>query len=268
MLPKVFTVGDFFLPTYGLLVALAFLAGLWVTTRLARQKGLNPDAITNLAVYCALAGILGAKLMMFVFDAGHYWRNPGDIFSLNTLQAGGVFHGGLVLALLTAVWYMRRARLPGALTADVFAPGIALGHGIGRLGCFAAGCCWGTECRLPWAVTFTNPDAYYLVGVPLHIPLHPTQLYEAGAEFLIFGVLLWRFYKPHRPGMLIGLYLVLYSIVRFLVEFVRAHEQVNPLGGPFSNTQWIALGLLLTGLWLILRRTSAAPVTEARTSQV
>lgn len=258
MYPKLFTIGDFFLPTYGLLVAFAFLTALWMATRLGRRSGLSADNVTNLGVYCALAGLGGAKLLMFILDAGYYFGNPREIFSLSTLQAGGVFHGGLIAALVTAFLYMRSRKLPGLKTADVFAPGLALGHAIGRIGCFAAGCCWGTECHRWWAVTFTNAEARRLVGVPLNVPLHPTQIYEASAEALIFMILYWRFGKPHRDGGIIGLYLVLYSVARFLVEFLRHHEQATPFGGPLSATQWLALGLLGCGVWL-LRRASLRP---------
>src|SRR5690349_18749110 len=250
MYPEIFHIS--FLHTYGVLVAAAFLAGLWVTTRLSKRAGLNIDAVTNLAVYCALVAIVGAKLMMFLVDFSYYADHPGELLSLSTLQAGGVFYGGLIAALGLAVWYMRKTRLPALRTADVFAPGIALGHGIGRLGCFSAGCCWGVECHLPWAVTFTNPVANQLVGVPLRIPLHPTQLYESVAEFFIFGILLWRFGKSHRTGGVIGLYLVLYSATRFVVEFFRFHEQGNLWGGPLDASQWISLALCLGGAYYLI----------------
>lgn len=254
MFPKVIQIGDFFLPTYGLLVAIAFLVALWVISRLARRARLNPDAVTNLGIYCALAGLAGAKLFMFLFDWETYVRNPSEIFSLATIQAGGVFQGGLIAALVTAIWYMRHRKLPALETADVFAPGIALGHAIGRLGCFSAGCCWGARCDLPWAVTFTNPAAHDLTGVPLNVSLHPTQLYEAFAEAIIFLVLYRKFGRAHRSGSILGLYLILYSAVRFTVEFVRFHEQALPFGGPFSITQWIALLLLAAGIWLVSRK--------------
>ncbi|MGH7246634.1 MAG: prolipoprotein diacylglyceryl transferase, partial [Pseudomonadota bacterium] len=178
MLPKLITIGGFYLPTYGVLVAIAFLAALTITVRLARRSGLDGELITNLAVYCALAGLAGAKVLMILFDFNDYVQHPSEIFSFSTLQAAGVFQGGFVLAILTAFLYMRRHALPFLLTADAFAPGIVIGHAIGRLGCFAAGCCWGKACSLPWAVTFRNPEANRLVGVPLNVPLHPTQLYE------------------------------------------------------------------------------------------
>jgi phosphatidylglycerol:prolipoprotein diacylglycerol transferase len=169
MLPKLIHFGSFFLPTYGVLVATAFLVGLWMTSRLAKAAGMNSDVIVNLGVYCALAGIVGAKVLMIALDPA-LRANPMEIFSLSTLQSAGIFYGGLVAALLMAYFYMKRHQLPVLKTADLFAPGLALGHGIGRLGCFAAGCCWGRTTHVPWAVTFTNPDAR-AVGVPLGIPL-------------------------------------------------------------------------------------------------
>jgi phosphatidylglycerol---prolipoprotein diacylglyceryl transferase len=249
--PKIFTIGDFFLPTYGVLVALGFLAGLAVTLRLARQARLDTEKIGNLAVYCALAGLAGAKLLMFAFDANYYLANPGRILSLETLLSAGVYYGGFLTAVAFAWFYVRRQKLRWLPVADVFAPGLALGHAIGRLGCFAAGCCWGLECDRPWAVTFLSSDAHALTGVPLGVKLHPAQLYEAALTFLVFLAVYARARRPHSPGAILGLYLVLYSAARFLVEFVRAHEQAFPFNGPFSTTQWIALGLFLTGLWLL-----------------
>jgi phosphatidylglycerol:prolipoprotein diacylglycerol transferase len=109
-------------------------------------------------------------------------------------------------------------------------------------------------------VTFTNPIAHELVGVPLDIKLHPTQLYESAAELIIFAILYWRIRRPHAPGAIISLYLILYSAVRFLVEFVRYHEQANPFGGPLNTSQWISL--LLAGLgaaYFLRRRTHPVP---------
>jgi phosphatidylglycerol:prolipoprotein diacylglycerol transferase len=247
LLPKLFSFGSFYLPTYGVLVALGFLAGLTVTVRLARRQGMNGELVTNLAVYVALAGLLGAKLLMIWFD----WPNV-QVFSLGFLQAAGVYQGGLILAVAFAFFYIRRNKLPFLATCDTFAPGIALGHSIGRLGCFAAGCCWGKESKLPWAVTFHNPDAWALTGVPLETPLQPSQLYEFATEALLFGYLYWRIGRPHEPGKIIGLYLVISSAVRFLIEFTRFHEQALPFGLPFSITQWIAVGLAGAGAALLV----------------
>ena len=156
MFPVLFHIGDFFLPTYGLLVTLGFLAGLGIAVRLARRSGIPAEPVLNLGIYAALAGLAGARLLMFALDWRFYIENPSEILSLSTLRAGGIFSGGLALALVVTFLYMRRYKLPALLTADCFAPGLALGHAIGRLGCFAAGCCWGAESTRAWAVTFTH----------------------------------------------------------------------------------------------------------------
>lgn len=254
MYPKLISIGSFYIPTYGVLVALGFLAGLGVTVRLAQRTGLSAEKVMNLAIYCAIAGILGAKLFMFLFNIGDYIRDPGQIFSMETLQAAGVFHGGFIAAFVMALLYMRRQHLPAFPTMDVFAPGVVLGQAIGRLGCFAAGCCWGKECDLPWGVRFRSDAA---APVPLDKTLHPVQLYESAADLIIFVILYRRFRREHRAGNVIGLYLVLYSTARFIIEFFRNHEQA--LVGPFSLTQWIALGLLIVGAGILLRGRQALP---------
>jgi phosphatidylglycerol:prolipoprotein diacylglycerol transferase len=268
MLPQLFRVGGFFLPTYGLLVALAFLVALWIAGRLALRAGLDQEMVFNLGIYCALAGIIGAKVLMIVLDP-EIRSSWSEIFSLSTMQAAGIFYGGFLAALATAFLYMRRKHMPALKTADVLAPAVALGHSIGRVGCFAAGCCWGIETHLPWAVTFTNPEAKRLVGVPLGVPLHPTQLYESLAEALIFAFLWWSFGKPHRAGTILSQYLALYGLTRFLVEFVRSHDpQSNPYTGPLTTEQWLALSMVAlgAGVWLWARRNiteQSVPVHDA-----
>jgi len=253
MHPELVRIGDFFIPTYGVLVALAFLVALWTASRLAGRAGLDREAVVNLGVYCGLAGIIGAKILMVVMDSGYYLEHPREIFSLSTLQSGGVFYGGLILALVVAFLYMRHARLPALGAADVYAPGLALGHAIGRLGCFSAGCCFGVECKRTWGVTFTNPRAHELFGTPLNVPLHPTQLYEAGAEALIFIVLYRQFQRRRADGEIIGLYLLLYPLARFIIEFYRAPEGPNPFGGPLTAAQWISAGLFALGAYFVIK---------------
>jgi phosphatidylglycerol:prolipoprotein diacylglycerol transferase len=242
MYPKLISFGPYFIPTYGVLVALGFLVGLLITMRLATKAGLSAEKVTNLAVYCAIAGVLGAKLFMFLFDWSYYWHNPGEIFTFGTLQAAGVFHGGFIAALVVAFFYMRSHKLAVLPTMDIFAPGVVIGQAIGRLGCFAAGCCWGTECDLPWGVRFRSDFA---APVPLDRTLHPVQLYESFANFLLFALLYRLSGRKHKPGQIIGLYLVLYSTIRFCVEFFRNHEQGLILN--LSLTQWISVGLFALG---------------------
>jgi phosphatidylglycerol:prolipoprotein diacylglycerol transferase len=254
MYPKLIEIGGFFLPTYGLLVALGFLAGLWLSLKLARMKGINEELIGNLAVYCALAGLAGAKLLMFAVDFGYYRQNPGRLFSLDTLLSAGIYHGGFLAALAFAWFYIRKQKLPWPEAADVLAPGVALGHAIGRLGCFAAGCCWGSSCDRPWAVTFRSPAAHEIVGVPLGVPLHPAQLYEAAATGAIAWIL-WRVSRREDPaGRVLSLYLILYSIARIVVEFFREHQQGYPFAVPLTWTQWFAVGFLGLGVVLWPRR--------------
>ncbi len=251
MYPELFHIP--YLYTYGVLLAVALLSALWLVRHLAKWEGLNHDSVSNLGIYCALSAIGGAKAMMYLVDFRYYAQNPAEILSLATCRAGGVFYGGLIAALAVAFWYMRKTRLPALRTADVFAPAIALGHGIGRIGCFCAGCCWGIQCDRPWAVVFTSPEAERLVGVPLNMPLHPTQLYEAFAEIAIFAILYWRVRKRHPGGSIIALYLILYSTTRFIVEFYRSHQQGNLWGTPLDASQWISFGLALLGVWFLHR---------------
>ena len=162
--------------------------------------------------------------------------------------------GGLVAAIGVAFYYTRRHRMPWLATADAMVPGLAFGHSIGRLGCYAAGCCWGRECHLAWAVTFTDPAAHSFTGVPLNVPLHPTQLYEASGTALIGILLLCLYLRPHAAGTILGAYLVLYSSFRFFVEFFRDDAARTLLvGETVSTTQAVAVGLALLGGCLLLR---------------
>ena len=262
-LPLLGELGPFSMPTYGVLVAAGFVVGLYLLGKLAKRHGFDADKMTNLGVYVALAAIAGAKLFMILLDLDFYLRNPARLFSLSSLQAGGVFFGGLLAAIAVAFWYARREGLPGLATADLFAPAVAIGHSIGRLGCFAAGCCWGRPTDAPWGIAFTDPAAHEFVGVPLNVHLHPTQLYEAAGTFVV-GMILWRMIeRPHRPGAILGWYLVLYSGFRLFVEFFRdAASRVFPFGWPLSTTQWVAIGLVVAGAWLLLGRSGAVRGAE------
>src|SRR5437016_84029 len=193
MFPRLFTLGGFTLHTYGVLVATGIAVGIWLSARLGVRRGLQKDRMIDLGIWMVVAGVAGSKLLMYI-------ENPHEILSLASLQAAGVFYGGFIAAVGVFLWFTRHYKMPLLDTGDSFVPGLALGHAIGRLGCFAAGCCWGIQAQLPWSVTFTNPRAHDLVGVPLGVPLHPTQLYESLGELMIFAVLYLRFLRPHREG--------------------------------------------------------------------
>ena len=163
----------------------------------------------DLGVYIVIAALVGAKLLLLVVNFNYFRNNPDEILVL--ARSGGVFYGGLITATLVAFWYIRRHKLPFWTTCDMFAPGIALGHVIGRLGCLMAGCCYGRPADVAWAITFTDPFAAANVGTPLNVPLHPTQVYEAGAELiiLIFLLVTERKGRPYPGPHVLGLHAAL-----------------------------------------------------------
>jgi phosphatidylglycerol---prolipoprotein diacylglyceryl transferase len=246
------TLGPFTLHTYGVLLAIAFLVGLWVVSRQAKREGLDPGRITDMAVWVLIAGLVGAKILLVLVDWRYYGRNPRELLSI--FQSGGVFYGGLIAGVAVAWWYVRRYQLPGWRTADVLAPGVIIGQAIGRLGCFSAGCCWGKPTSVPWAVTFRDVYAARAVGTPLDTPLHPTQLYESAACFLIFFLLLWLAPRKRFHGQVVLTYVASYSVVRFAIEFLRGDpDRGTWFHGLFSTSQLIAL-LLVLGVLLVLPR--------------
>ncbi len=254
MCPRLFTIGDFSIPTYGVLVALGLLAGLKISRRLAERSRLDPEKIANLGVYSAVSAIVGAKLFMIFNNWSYYSADFDRLFSLSTLRAGGVFYGGLLAALAVAAAYARKTGLPRLPAADALAPGAAVGHSIGRLGCFAAGCCWGRETDVPWAVVFSDPAAREFTGAPLGVHLHPTQLYEAFGTALIGFYLLRAFGRGRAPGSILGRYLLFYSAFRFCVEFFREEGARTVLaGGIISSTQVVAAALAVLGAYLWFR---------------
>ena len=150
---------------------------------------------------------------------GYYFKNPSELLSL--ARSGGVFQGGLAAGLVFALWYMRRHRIPTFKTADLIAPAIALGHGFGRIGCFAAGCCYGRACASPFGVTFTSSYAHNLTGIPINTPIHPVQLYESLLNFINFGILFLILRRKRFDGQVFAFYILNYSVIRYITEFFR-----------------------------------------------
>ena len=247
MHPILFDFGPFTLYTYGVLLAAAYLAGLQFAVVRARARGLDRQRVLDLGIWIIVGALAGAKLLLLVTDYRQYSQNPRALLDL--VRSAGVFYGGLIAAVAVAFIYMWRHRMPLWTTTDAFAPGIALGHAVGRLGCLMAGCCFGRPTSVPWAITFHNPAASLNSDTPLGVPLHPTQLYEAGAELIILGVLLWleRRGRPF-PGRTFWSYVLLYAVARFVIEFYRG----DPRGtvGIFSTSQF--LSLLLAPLAIVM----------------
>jgi phosphatidylglycerol:prolipoprotein diacylglycerol transferase len=262
MFPELFHIGNFPINTYGVLLAAAFLVALVVASKLARRDGLPGERIYDLGLWMLLAALVGSKVLMLWTEPA-YRDNPWQLFSLDFLRSGGVFYGGLIGAILTGYILARRYGLPWWKTADAFAPGIALGQTIGRLGCFSAGCCWGKPTSLPWGVHFTELGNR-ITGVPVYdeqgnaLHLHPTQLYEAGATLVFFFFLIWLHRRKRFSGQVILFYTVLYGTARFLIEFVRDDPRGDIAGlttlTGLSTSQMISLVLGIGGLIILILR--------------
>jgi phosphatidylglycerol:prolipoprotein diacylglycerol transferase len=251
MLPELFKIPVLGIPlsTYGLLLAVAFITALWATARLAEQDGLPKNKIYDLGLYILASALIGAKVLMIFTDWDEFRGDWHRMISLDVLRSGGVYFGGFVIALLVSVILMRVWRLPWRRTADAFAPGIALGHAIGRLGCFSAGCCWGKPTTSWIGLKFTE-KAHELTGVPIDSALVPTQLIEAAANLAILGVLLWLRKRRAFPGQIIFAYVILYSAARFTVEFWRDDPRGWVAG--LSTSQFIAVLMFPLALLLML----------------
>lgn len=254
MHPVLFKIGSFQLPTYGFLLVLAILTGVFTSLRLGRREKLDTGQILDFVTWMLVVALVGAKVLMVVTDWSFYARHPGEIFSTATLMAGGVFYGGFIAALFFSIWYIRVHRLPFWKYADVIAPAVAIGQTIGRLGCFSAGCDYGKPTTSGWGVIFTNPYSHQIAGVPLGIPLYPTQLFESAATLAIFGILLWRYNKKKHDGEIFLLYMGLYAVARFLLEFLRGDpDRGFVFHHLLSTSQFIAILALVAVAILAFR---------------
>ena len=230
MYPELFRIGNFPINTYGVFLALAFLCAILITVKLAARDGLPREKIYDLCLWMLLSSLVGSKILMF-FTEPEYRDHPLQLLSLDFMRSGGVFYGGLIGAILTGYFLMRHYKLPWWQTADACAPGIAIGNFFGRQGCFAAGCCWGKPTSLPWGVKFTELG-HEITGVPTDAYLHPTQLYESFAMLIVFLFLLWLHKHRRFSGQVILSYALLYSVIRFGIEFLRD----DPRGDLFGLT--------------------------------
>jgi phosphatidylglycerol---prolipoprotein diacylglyceryl transferase len=270
MFPELFKIPflNFTFNTYGFLLALAFIAGLYVMGRLATRDGLDKQKVYDLGLWVLAASLVGSKLLMVVTEWDSYYRdNPGQILTLDFFRSGGVFYGGFIGAIIASIIFMKIYKLPWWRTADAFAPGVALGQMIGRLGCFSAGCCWGRPTTSFYGVHFSergheitgvptivahlsDPEkslwANKLNGLGASLHLHPTQLYEAGATLVIFLVLLAVFRRRKVHGQVVLTYAMLYAVARFVIEFWRDDPRGEIFG--LSTSQFIAIILFIVSM--------------------
>lgn len=248
MYPDLFHIGPFTLHTYGLFAAIGFWLALMVTVRLGRREGIAAQTITDLGFCLIVAALIGSRLLYVLLNPAYFAAHPWDVFKI--WQGGLVFSGGILLVLPTLLLYLRIKRLPFWTTADLFAPGVALGQAIGRIGCFMAGCCYGAPSQVPWRVVFTDPRCL----APLDVGLHPTQLYASFSSLAIFLALLWLGREKQYPGQVMLWYLILHSTARLFLERFRGDDRGYILAGQMSLTQLVALGLLLLAIGLMFHR--------------
>ena len=262
MWPELFRIGPLIISPYGVLVAAAFFAGILVAARLAsRHEHIEPALIWDFSIMLVLVALLGAKLLM-IFTDPFFYEHPANILSVDFIRSAGVFYGGFLAALAFAAWYLRRHRLPAWKVSDAFAPAIALGHTFGRLGCLTAGCCHGSPTDWFWGITFTDPGC--MVSTPLlGIPLHPTQLLEAVANFVIFLSLLLFYNRKKFDGQVILGYILCYSVMRFSLEFLRGDVSDSIRIGGFSVSQLISGLCFVAAVCFYWQRSRSARSTTA-----
>lgn len=241
MHPILFHLGPFTFYSYGLMLALGFLAATTLAARRASRLGLDPVRIQTLGGIALLAGIAGARAAYVLLNWPMFRSHPVEIFRLD--HGGLVFYGGLAAGFVAGAAALRWARLPLWKSADLMVPPLVLAHAIGRIGCFLNGCCYGKPATLSWAVTFPGEG----------IPRHPTQLYESGALVLLFFFLRRLERRNPPPGTVALTYGVGYGAWRFLIEFLRGDNPPAALG--LTPFQWASFPLAFVCGWLLLKKT-------------
>lgn len=258
MYPVFFQIGSFTLHTYGLFVALGLLAAIMVSKKLAASRNISPQTVSDLFLVIMLSAIFGARLLFVGINFDYYQHNFIEIFKI--WNGGLVFFGGFLGAVIAVAIYIRYQKMDLWATADVLAPGIALGHAIGRIGCLAAGCCYGEQCDLPFAIQFNHPATLAPVG----IDLHPTQIYMALSNLVLFLILFTMIKRNHFKGQIFLSYIMLYSVFRFIIEFFRGDFRGDFIFGFISLSQGIGLlvSMVALGFLIKLKKTSSSNDTR------
>jgi len=247
MYPILFQFGRFSIYAYGFFIAVGFVITLILASLKIRKSktGISFGNLVDLFFYTVLSAIIGSRALFVLINFDDYRQNPMQIFKI--WEGGLVFYGGLLLAIGVSLWYMRWHRLPIWKVADLISPFIALGLFFGRIGCFFAGCCYGKETSLPWAIIFRHPDSL----APLNIPLHPTQLYDAANGLAIFFFLNWMEKRKTFEGQIFWLFLFLYTITRFFIETLRGDPRGFLFGNLLSTSQGIGIPLAIFSLFML-----------------
>ena len=251
MFPILFHIGPLTIRTYGAMVALAFLASLQLARLAAHARRIGEAFLLDLVSLLILSGLLGARILYVLLNWDYFHQHPWE--SLKVWEGGLVFYGGFLLAALVGALFTRFRGYPLDDVADCLAPALALGQGIGRWGCFFAGCCYGKPTSLPWGVIFKDPTSL----APLDVKLHPVQIYESVGDIAIAG-LLWFLLmrKKETHGEVFWFYLLLYGALRFVIETLRGDDRGATVGG-LAPSQLIALtAILVSGSILLVKKTT------------
>jgi len=256
MYPVLLKIGRFPIYTYGSLIAIAFLVGLFIARYEARRLGEDPDKIMDICFYGLIAAIVGSRLFYVAINPKIFLSDPMEIFKI--WNGGLVFYGGFICALFVLIFYVKKQKMPLWLTADILTPSLAIAHSIGRIGCFFAGCCYGKVCDLPWAVTFSRPESL----APIGIPLHPTQLYSAANNLFIFCIL-WLF-RHHKKfdGQLFWMYVLLYGIGRSIIEIFRGDFREQSIFGFLSVSQAIGGAMSIIAVVMLVRLSKSSIINR------
>jgi phosphatidylglycerol:prolipoprotein diacylglycerol transferase len=242
MLPELFRIGPLTVHSFGFMLALSFLLIAWLAAKEFVRRGYSTDDAWSCTLGAMVGGVLGAKIYFLIDHWSETLADPSDmIFS----GAGLTYYGGLIGGALGVLYVIYKRRLSLPVVADMGAPLIALGYGLGRVGCFLNGCDYGCPADVPWAMAFPRGSP------PTEVAVHPTQVYEVSVSLAYF-FFLWanRRRWETRTGFSFALYLVLAGVERFLVEFVRLND---PVALGLTMAQWISLGLVVLGAFLITR---------------
>lgn len=245
MYPILFRLGPVSIYAYGFFIACGFIFGLVLAILHAQKEGIPFENIVDIFFYSVLSAILGSRLLFVLINLDFYRENPSQIFKI--WEGGLVFYGGLILAAGVSIFYMRKRRLPVWTLTDLFAPPIAFGLFLTRIGCFLAGCCYGKETSSFWGVVFKDPDSL----APLNVSLHPTQLYDAANGLVLFLFLIWMRKRKTFDGQLFWLFVLLYSVTRFLIEMWRDDPRGFIFGHFLSTSQGIGLFLAMLSLFML-----------------
>ena len=242
--PIAFTVGLVSVRWYGIMIALAVVVlVLWMLRESRRGANLSPDTIITAALVGVPSGVVLSRLLHVVDMWEYYSQHPGEI-----IGGGGLTIWGAVLGATLGIWiYSKISKFQFGYFADLVAPAIILAQAIGRVGCLINGCCYGLPTSLPWGIVYTNPNSL----APLGVAVHPTQVYEIVYNLIVFGVLLKLRGRLKPDGSLFLIYLSLYSLWRFGIDFIR---EGTPFLFGLHQAQVIGLVVLAIAIPLLALR--------------